>query len=228
MSMGSYTQRLTTLFIPLLTYVEQQLALGAEGDNSFKTEVMRRLEMAQTQALAVGYQAEDIQLALFAVVAWIDEMAMTSKWAGAMAWRLQPLQRQYFDTSKAGVEFYERLQSLDAKQTAVKEVYAAVLIAGYKGMYNGKSDQMTAPLIRTLLEELKSRRAISGWSTEEPLFATSPYQNQTYSNQLRRQRYQPTIRLLILIGVPLFVLMATFIYLDMSLGHMVVALTGRD
>lgn len=227
--MELYTQRLSTFFIPVLTYVEQQLAAtDALEPDHFKQEVLQRLELAQTQALAASYSSEDARQALFATVAWIDEKTMTSSWQGAMAWRLGPLQQHYFDTNKAGIEFFQRLQALGLKQAAVKEVYAAVLTAGFKGQYSGKGHQITSPQIRSALEDLKGQRAISSWSPSEPLFFSHPHLNKSYAAQFRRQRYQPTLTLLILLGVPIFTLIAVFIYFDISLGQLVTTLTERE
>lgn len=228
-NMKPYTQRLSTFFIPLLIYVEQRLNSADNLDfETLQQEVIQRLELAQTQALAAHYSAEDSQQALFATVAWIDEKIMTSSWAGAMTWRLVPLQQHYFHTNKAGVEFFQRLQSLNTEQSAIKEVYAAVLTAGFKGQYSGKGPQVTSQKIRNTLEELKAQQAISSWSPDESLFQTSPYLTKSYAAQFRRQRYQPTLTLLILIGVPIFILLAVFVYLDMSLSQMVSALTERE
>lgn len=226
--MQPYTQRLSTFFIPVLIYIEQRLTTPEAIHEDFKSEVIRRLEQAQTQALAAGYTPEDSQQALFAAVAWVDEKIMTSAWQGAMAWRLVPLQQHYFNTNKAGVEFFQRLQSLEPKQFAVKEMYAAVLTTGFKGQYNGKGSQITSPQIRTILEELKAEGHISSWAPDESLFLSHPYLHKSYAAQFRRQRFQPTVTLLILIGAPLLILLALFLYLDLSLGQLVTSVLELD
>jgi type VI secretion system protein ImpK len=79
---------------------------------------------------------KDVQNAQFAACAWADEAILTSQWAGRNEWLKQPLQREYFDTSNAGEEFFQRLGELTPdEEVQVLEVYAACLAMGFVGEF---------------------------------------------------------------------------------------------
>jgi len=73
--------------------------------------------------------------ALFALVALVDETAMTAEWDGAEQW--QPLGKQYGDPElKAGELFFERLNKLQTSgNDDLLEVYFTCLCAGFIGKY---------------------------------------------------------------------------------------------
>jgi type VI secretion system protein ImpK len=77
------------------------------------------------------------QAAKFPVVSLVDEMLQTSNWAEKTAWSKTPLQRIYFDTTKAGAEFYSRLNVLNkfGPDRDIREVYALCLGLGFRGKY---------------------------------------------------------------------------------------------
>lgn len=223
--MEQHTQRLSALLMPVLTMVEttyQQLDLPL---GEFKQQLIQRLDQIRVQAAQAGYLAQDIDQALFAVVAWIDEKVMTSDISGVMEWRLAPLQRHYFLTNKAGEIFYQRLAQLESQQRAVKEIYALVLIAGFKGQYSSKGGQSTAPLITQLLGELKTDRVLSSLSSEGPLFFDLPVSSKGLTRF--RSQYSPTASLLLLAGLPIVMVLLAFLYLDLSLGSLVTSFTER-
>jgi type VI secretion system protein ImpK len=77
------------------------------------------------------------QASKFPVVSLVDEMLQTSNWVEKTAWSKNPLQRIYFDTTKAGAEFYSRLNVLNkfGPDRDIREVYALCLGLGFKGKY---------------------------------------------------------------------------------------------
>ncbi len=58
---------------------------------------------------------KDYKEALFAVCAFVDEALLTSSWTEKARWQASTLQRTFFGTVNAGVEFYDHLRSLLAK-----------------------------------------------------------------------------------------------------------------
>src|SRR5690606_37126056 len=97
---------------------------------------------------------EYVQDALYATVAWIDELTMSFNWPGAAAWRLAPLQRHYFATTRAGVGFFDRLEALPPEANSVREVYALPLVAGFQGQFAHCSPSELAQFRRELLERV--------------------------------------------------------------------------
>ncbi len=66
---------------------------------------------------------KDYKEALFAVCAFVDESLLTSRWTEKARWQANTLQRTFFGTVNAGVEFYDHLRSLLDKsgQTAAQD-----------------------------------------------------------------------------------------------------------
>lgn len=126
--------------------------------------LINRLDQRVRQS---GATPEQFDSARFAVFAWADEAVLCSSWTGVREWLKRPLQREYYGTSSAGEEFFERLDGLlgGGKETGaenllaefvkdsdleakaengnaeVLEVYTLCLALGYTGMYFSESDQ---------------------------------------------------------------------------------------
>ncbi len=82
-----------------------------------------------------GFSQREEESALFAVCAWIDESILCSEWSGREKWSCAPLQRVHFGTTRAGEEFFQRLESLDENDGNLREVYAYCLALGFKGRF---------------------------------------------------------------------------------------------
>lgn len=81
--------------------------------------------------------------ALFAVAAWIDESILCSSWTERTRWGQQQLQRIYFNTTRAGEEFFSRLALLDENAKNIREVYDYCLALGFKGRFFRPEDEGT-------------------------------------------------------------------------------------
>jgi len=104
---------------------------------SIRNKLISLLEQAQQQVADNSYSAYQAEAALFPVVAYIDEMILTSGWNEKSSWQQNPLQRHFFDTMNAGQEFYERLNKLNrqGEDRSIREVFLLCLGIGYKGQY---------------------------------------------------------------------------------------------
>jgi type VI secretion system protein ImpK len=91
----------------------------------------------------VSYGELEYTQCLFAICAWIDELVLCTSWDQKHLWKKQLLQHLYFDTTRAGEQFYEKLDSLRAGQTDVSEVYLYCLKLGFKGKYYMSRDRIT-------------------------------------------------------------------------------------
>lgn len=109
-------------------------AASIEYDAVSKTvhELVARSEACRD---ARGIDPEDWRKAFFPVSAWVDERLLCSAWPGKGAWEGAQLQREHFNTTAAGEEFYTRLNALDSKERDVREVYAFCLALGFRGQY---------------------------------------------------------------------------------------------
>lgn len=100
-------------------------------------ELFRTLE---TRARQSDVAEPHAALAKYAIVAYIDEMILSSDWMSVKdVWSGRPLQLEYFNEFSAGEIFFEKLQGLrgtdNPKQLDVMEVFYTCLALGFKGMH---------------------------------------------------------------------------------------------
>lgn len=220
--------RLANFFLPVMEQVRRSLDTESTAETpTLGSTLMASLDQACARALEHGYNKADVDNALFAIVAWLDEMAMSRQWAGAGAWRLAPLQRHYFSTTRAGSEFYQRLDALPDTDTEVREVYALALVAGFKGEYGTRSASAFSAYTRQVVERIQNQANQPDLGAGQPLFPGAlPGRHLQHEGQgLRRQ---PTLTLLLIAGIPLAVIALVYLYLDFSLGQAVATLIKRS
>jgi type VI secretion system protein ImpK len=211
------TSRLAEVWLPVMA-----LARSSFNDHAMSPadqaapKLIAALDQASARAHEYGFDTQAVEQSLFAVVSWIDEVAMTTTWSGAHAWRLAPLQRRYFSTTHAGVQFFERLDALDDEATAVREVYAIVLIAGFHGHYGHGREGELSIYRRRLLERVLAERGLTPANAAHPLFPSAiPTE---YSKQRYSRRTRPFMAWLLVVGGPLLLLALLYVVLDTSLA----------
>ena len=116
----------------------RQVAADAE---SFRTRIKQVLAAADQEARQAGYGSDDVRLALFAVIAFLDETVLNSRQPMFADWPRRPLQEEVFGVHMAGELFFQYLQQLlgrpDSEDLAdVLEVYELCLLLGFKGRYS--------------------------------------------------------------------------------------------
>ena len=134
--------RLLDCFSALLSFGLALDASIAAGRVNVSCEVARRraralLEQARTAARNLDKSAEQIESALFAMVAWIDEILARHPGCPDTA---EPLQVLLFNSNNAHSEFFHHLSALPAGEQEVREVYWHALALGFKGQYYFESD----------------------------------------------------------------------------------------
>jgi type VI secretion system protein ImpK len=134
-----------------LALVFQEILVGSERLRSgrqtvtdpavFRKQVIDALKMADQQARNQGYNAEDIKLAIFAVVAFVDESVLNLRLPVFADWPRRPLQEELFGHHVAGEIFFKNLQDLLGKNDSqdladLLEVYLMCLLLGFAGRYS--------------------------------------------------------------------------------------------
>lgn len=114
--------------------------VAADAD-SFRTRIKQVLSAAEQEARQAGYASDDTRLALFAVIAFLDETVLNSRQPMFADWPRRPLQEEVFGVHMAGELFFQYLQQLlgrpDSEDLAdVLEVYELCLLLGFKGRYS--------------------------------------------------------------------------------------------
>ncbi len=109
--------------------------------NSFRIHMREALKLADQEARKRGYNSDAIQLAVFAVVAFLDESILNSRNPLFADWPRKPLQEELFGTHMAGEVFFQNLQKLlgqtDSQELAdLLEVYYLCVLLGFGGRYS--------------------------------------------------------------------------------------------
>ena len=112
---------------------------------SFRAQIWAAVKTAGDQARNHAYPQEDIELATFAVIAFVDESILNLRHPIFADWPRQPLQEERYGHHVAGEIFFQNLQKLllrtDSAQLAdLLEVYYLCLLLGFKGRYAAGGD----------------------------------------------------------------------------------------
>ena len=136
-AIGGRIARLAKAFGMTVLGIRRDVSQTVAGVDELHSEFRRLLDASRQCALDHGIAVDIYEAALFAVVAYIDELLLTSDWEGRREWQHEPLQRINFDTTSAGAEFYDRLNELNkfGPDRDVREVYALCLGLGFRGKY---------------------------------------------------------------------------------------------
>jgi type VI secretion system protein ImpK len=118
--------------------VGRQVAADAE---SFRAHVKKVLATAERDARRLGYASEDVSLALYAVVTFLDESVLNSAQPMFASWPNRPLQEEIFGGHMGGEIFFQHLRQLLARQESedtadLLEVFLLCLLLGFKGRYS--------------------------------------------------------------------------------------------
>ena len=121
-------------FISFGLALDASIAAGrpALPHDAAQQQARRLLDAARAEADASGTPAAQVESAVFAMVAWIDEILARHPGADAGT---APLQAQLFNSNNAHSEFFHHLSALTAQDDAVREVYWHALAHGFKGQY---------------------------------------------------------------------------------------------
>jgi len=136
------TDRLALLYEGILTAIVrvQSGRQQIQGSEAFRERMKAALREIGDVAARRGYAKEDVYEANFAVVAFLDEVVLSSQDASRSQWARKSLQEELFDQRSAGELFFKHLEELrahrDSPQLAeVLEVYYLCLLLGYEGRY---------------------------------------------------------------------------------------------
>ncbi len=193
---------LSDYFLELFTFVRFLTKSSYKIEADYK--VVRKdfsllLDRVESKRREGKFSDEQFDKARFAVFAWVDEAILCSSWPGAKDWLKHTLQREYYGTSSAGEEFFERLNLLLGERKTpldeslfvdcdkdpeprslveenknynleVLEVYALCLSLGYSGIYF--SEHESGRLTR-LREDCVKRIVDGQFSSGLPAFPDS-------------------------------------------------------
>ncbi len=134
----------------------------------FRAHVKQALAMAQQDASSQGFQPEAVQLAVFAVTAFLDESVLSSRNPIFADWPRLPLQEELFGGHMAGETFFQNIQRVlqrpDSMEAAdVLEVYLLCLLLGYRGRYGAGGGAELKPIMDAMQEKMRRVRGGSAY-----------------------------------------------------------------
>ena len=133
----------------------------------FRAHIRQLLNMAEQEARSRGYTAEDVRLASFAVVAFLDESVLNLHNPVFADWPRKPLQEELFGGHVAGEMFFQSLQRLlernESEQLAdVLEVFQLCVLLGYRGRYGAGGQAELKAQLDTVAQKIRRIRKDSG------------------------------------------------------------------
>jgi type VI secretion system protein ImpK len=194
----------------------------AEVRDNVRDLLNRSAQMMRT----LGIDPRDYDEARFGVCAWVDETILNMPWTYREEWLKYLLQSEHYATTKAGEEFFERLNMLRPEQSAVREVYYLCLALGFIGRYCAPGDEMLLEQLRrsnlrllgrapTDIESLASERVFLDDGGRRPAAAAR-----------EPRKFWNLPRLALGVGVPVATLLLFFVY-RFVLNGVVENLVGR-
>jgi type VI secretion system protein ImpK len=126
--------------------------------SSFRNQMKAAISAAESEATRKGYPAEDIRLATFSSVAFLDESILNSSNPAFADWPRMPLQEELFGGHTAGEIFFQCIDRLLARSDSphladVLEIFALCLLLGYRGRYSVSGQEG----IRTVLDKIADK-----------------------------------------------------------------------
>jgi type VI secretion system protein ImpK len=120
------------------------------------------------RAAQAGFSREDVNDISYAVVALVDEVALSKSDAVRQLWDGQQLQLLYFQENVAGEGFFTRLEAIrkDPRRHEVLRVYALALMFGFQGRYRVRGGELE---LMNLLDDLQRSLARSREHESETL-----------------------------------------------------------
>ncbi|MGH6878205.1 MAG: DotU family type IV/VI secretion system protein [Rhizomicrobium sp.] len=186
-----FSNNLAIVFQEVLTVVERLRANRQQVGNAaaFRAQIRNSLGTAEQEALRRGYTQEDVRVATFAVVAFLDESILNSRAPVFADWARKPLQEEVFGVHVAGEIFFNNLDRLLGRQDSealadLLEVYQLCLLLGFRGRYGASASAEIRSYIEKIGEKIRRVR--------KPV--TPPWQIAPEVVLAHRDRWIPALR----------------------------------
>lgn len=111
-----------------------------ENADSFRATLRSMISAAVKESSAMGYSDEASKMAIYAIIAFLDESVLNSKDPAFADWARRPLQEEMFGGHFAGEYFFRNVTDLlnghESSEVAdVLELHALCLLLGYRGRF---------------------------------------------------------------------------------------------
>ena len=140
------------------------LALGQVRElpdaNALRARALELKSRFERESGEQGFAAADVDDAVFAMVAFLDQTVLNSTGPARDAWIGRPLQLELYGRQLAGEEFFERLDRLRHEREArieALEVYCCCLAFGFAGRYLLNPDKL-GPILEEVQRDVAAAR----------------------------------------------------------------------
>ena len=221
--------RLIDYFIPFMAFLRHFQAQPSGDAAAVSLQLDSLLTEARRKAQEAGVDDGDVMEGLFAVVAWADEILLATSWAGAQTWARQLLQRRHFNVSNAGVAFFLRLEGLNPRQMAVREVYLFCLSMGFSGRYGHEGNPKALADIRSDCLDQLVRKGGGLFGDSSKLMFPQAYAQPGHGSATpkRASRWQISSLAINTVLVSLIVLLLLYGVYHLIIGQTVNAIMGQ-
>jgi type VI secretion system protein ImpK len=215
--------RLADCFTDLIAYTAFVTQSADSGQATFEqvdANIRRLVADSESMCEKEGFTPGDYDLARFAVFAWVDETILSSSWQGKNRWLGEQLQRRYYQTSDAGKQFFERLNTIGPHQIDVREVYYICLSMGFAGQYINEGDDYLLDQLRNSNLKLLTGSSVGVPDIRKMRLFPNGYQSDnsfSASHMPRMRRITPFT--LMCIGAPLVLYGVLFFVYRFILGN---------
>lgn len=159
--------KIVDAFIPVFEYMELLQKDLVEDSAKPVATVSDELKVLFSKMDALPHAKDKVELAFFAICAFIDEKLLESDWSEKEDWSKKTLQQSHFDTNIAGELFFSKLDALNENsdvEQQVREVYLYCLAQGFSGCYFNAGEQAF------LQEIIQSNYVLLTQGSDESLF----------------------------------------------------------
>ncbi|HNY40904.1 MAG TPA: DotU family type IV/VI secretion system protein [Bryobacteraceae bacterium] len=133
----------------------------------FRQQVRAAMRAAHQESIRLGYVDEDVRLAVFATVAFLDESVLNLQNPAFAEWVRKPLQEEMFGRHTAGEIFFENLKHLLGRRETheladLLEVHQQCLLLGFAGRYSLSGRGELHALIEAVEDKIRRIRQPHG------------------------------------------------------------------
>jgi type VI secretion system protein ImpK len=144
---------------------------------TFRNHVKQLLAGAHEEARRTGYASDEVKLAIYAIVVFLDESILNSPLPALAGWSRKPLQEELFGEHMGGEVFFENLRTLIGRQDSeeladVLEVYQLCLLLGFRGRHGAAGQSEVQRWAGAAAEKIARIRGapgelVPGWAPPE-------------------------------------------------------------
>ncbi|HEX8736620.1 MAG TPA: type IVB secretion system protein IcmH/DotU [Pyrinomonadaceae bacterium] len=129
---------LVTFAAPVFDLILRLQAGIVKPSNELRPKIKSLLDDFEQRAGRYRFNHKVVNVAKFALAAFVDETVLTGDFHLKEEWEKYPLQLEYFGEQLAGDKFFEKLKAMiaqvDVTADAV-EIYYVCMLLGFKGRY---------------------------------------------------------------------------------------------